>query len=300
MPLFFYDWWLDAVCGEGNWAVAIARDRGGEITGVLPHYRTRRWGVPMILLPPLTPYLGVWLRYPANVQKRERRYAFEQKTMGVLLQQIPHWPFVVHHHPPSVQNGLPFYWAGFHNRSFYTYSFPTGSEPTQIWRGMKSSVRNKIEKATRQLRLRESDEAAIFYQLNRQSFSRQGLTIPYSWAFFQNLDRVLAQRGRRTILLAEAEGGQVHAGIYLVEDQHTRYNLALGGDTDLRKSGAIQLLLWRGIRGALERGLAFDFEGSMIPAVEGVFRDFGAERKGYLRTERTKNRFWRLLRAWRK
>ncbi len=297
--MFFQDWWLDAVCSDGTWNVALSQDRGGAITGVLPYYQTKEWGIPMIRLPMLTPYLGIWLKYPDNEQKRERRYAFEQKTMQTLLDQVPQLPFVVHHHPPELQNGLPFFWSDYRNSNFYTYHFSATSNLANIRGGMKSSVRNKLEKATQQLSIRKVSEAKAFYQINQQSFQRQGLSIPYSWSFFETLDRELDQRGQREILLAVDAEGEVHAGIYLVRDQQTFYNLALGGNTDLRKSGAIQLLLWQGIQMALEKGLHFDFEGSMIPAVEGVFRDFGAERKAYLRTEKTANRFWRLLRAWR-
>lgn len=36
IPIFNKDWWLDAVCGENNWDVALV-EKGGSIVGSLPY-----------------------------------------------------------------------------------------------------------------------------------------------------------------------------------------------------------------------------------------------------------------------
>jgi hypothetical protein len=46
-------------------------------------------------------------------------------------------------------------------------------------------------------------------------------------------------------------------------------------DERYNDSGAMSLLFWNAIKLASEKGLAFNFEGSMIPGVERFFRSFG-------------------------
>ena len=37
IPIFSKDWWLDAVCGENNWDVALV-EKGGQIMASMPYY----------------------------------------------------------------------------------------------------------------------------------------------------------------------------------------------------------------------------------------------------------------------
>lgn len=295
IPLFFQPWWLDLVCQPDHWNVALSFSQGGEITGVLPYYQQKSMGLSTIRRPLLTPYLGVWLRYPENPQKRTQRYAFEKKTVSNLLKQLPKTVFATFHHPVELANGLPFLWQGYQVSNWYTYRFTSGAPVETIRAGMKASVRNKIDKAEKALLLTESFSPEAFYQINQLSFDRQGLAMPYSLPFFKKMDQLLSSKGQRKILVVKDPAGLDHAAIYLVWDQKTLYNLALGGHPERRKSGAVQLLLWKGIQLALSKGLDFDFEGSVMENIEGVFRDFGAERVAYLRTERFANRWWKVL-----
>ena len=61
IPLFLRDWWLDAVCGDDNWGVAIVCN-GDRVDGCLPYSIRRRFGWVLIGQPPLTPFLGPWIR----------------------------------------------------------------------------------------------------------------------------------------------------------------------------------------------------------------------------------------------
>lgn len=294
VPLFYQAWWLDLVCGKTNWAVALAFDKGRGITGVLPYFVTTEYGLKMLRMPSLTPYLGVWINYPEQ-QKRNRRYAFEKKVINELLEQVPQTVFRVHHHPIAIENGLPFLWQDYEVHNWYTYRFQSGVNLQLIKNEMKASVRNKIEKASESLKVEITNAPKDFFRINQLTFERQGMKTPYTFDFFKDLDEALSIRGQRKILLAKDLTGQTHAAIYLVWDENTIYNLGLGADTQLRKSGAIQLLLWEGIQLANTKNLNFDFEGSVIESIESVFRDFGAERVPYLRTVKYKNRWWRML-----
>src|SRR5690606_4078446 len=80
--------------------------------------------------------------------------------------------------------------------------------------------------------------------LNRLTFKRQGLKLPYSEELVQRVDQACLSRGCRKILIAEDSAGRHHAGVYIVWDQNSAYYLIGGGDPELRKSGATSLCLW--------------------------------------------------------
>ena len=56
--------WLDAVCGPANWELCLSFDKEGEIAGILPYYFKSSFGMKRITMPPLTDYMGPWMRFP--------------------------------------------------------------------------------------------------------------------------------------------------------------------------------------------------------------------------------------------
>jgi hypothetical protein len=55
------------------------------------------------------------------------------------------------------------------------------------------------------------------------------------------------------------------------------------------------LLLWEGIQFAAAKKCTFDFEGSMIPNVENMFRSFGGKLTPYSKIYKGGNFVFRLL-----
>ena len=83
IPIFSKDWWLDAVCGEDKWDVAIV-EKGGHIFASMPYYLMRKNGFNSIIMPRLTQSMGPWLHYPKK-QKYAKRLSFEKDWGG------PYW-----------------------------------------------------------------------------------------------------------------------------------------------------------------------------------------------------------------
>ncbi|MEM1321918.1 MAG: GNAT family N-acetyltransferase [Bacteroidota bacterium] len=292
LPLFFQDWWLDVCCGPKQWDVALAKDKAGHVLGIMPWFLGRNKGLKMLYMPPLTPYLGPWFFYPSGLK---RQHSFEKKVIAALVEQLPDCAFFFQDCTLGFDNWLPFYWKGYKQTTRYTYVFDDLSDLDAIFLGLNSSVRNKIRKAEKQLTITTVEDIEIFYQLNQKTFARQQMDAPHSLAFLRKLDKALEERAQRYIYIAKDAEGQAHAGLYLTWDRHTAYNLMLGADTQLRTSGAVQLLLWRAIQEAARRCLRFDFEGSMLPSVESLFRSFGARQQPYFRLYKGRNRLMLLL-----
>lgn len=296
LPLFMQDWWLDVVCKD-QWEVVLSKSKGGTINGVLPFHLTKYGVWKVIKMPPLTPYMGVWINYPANMSKVESRYRLENKVINNLIVQMPKVAYYAQRHPTKLQNHLSFHWQGFRQTSFYTFIIPANSTIDRQLEKVKSSVRNELRRAKEILTVESSEDLALFYKLNQQSFERQSLSVPYDLNFLSQLDKVLVANNRRKIFIARDQEGRVHAGIYLVWDEATVYNLMIGAHTDLRTSGAVQLLLWEGIQLALHKSCNFDFEGGMMPNIEGIFRAFGGELVSYHKIYKGGNMVFRLMSA---
>lgn len=297
LPLFLQDWWLDVVCAGGTWEVCLVCDKGGEIIGALPFNLRKYFGFSVILNPVLTPACGVWLRYPQNLEKESSRLSFEKKVMTALIEQLPPFAYYAQSHPPQMTNWLPFYWKGFRQTTRYTYRLLQPLDPDALFQKIESSTRNKITKAQKSLEIIETDDIVLFYKINQLTFERQGKELPYSFDLLKNLDAPLTAKKQRKIFLAKDQDGNHHAAIYLVWDDATVYNLMLGADTRLRSSGAVQWLLWNGIELAASMQRSFDFEGSMMPNVEPVFRSFGGKLTPYFKIYKPGNLFFRMANA---
>ena len=119
LPIFLNSWWLDAVCGEENWDVALSL-KGDTIFGALPYFIDRKYGFVFLTQPILTQYLGPWIRYPAN-QKYEKRLSHEKSVLTDLINNLPKYSLYRQNFRYTYTNWLPFYWNGFSQTTRYTY-----------------------------------------------------------------------------------------------------------------------------------------------------------------------------------
>jgi lipid II:glycine glycyltransferase (peptidoglycan interpeptide bridge formation enzyme) len=261
--LFQQPWWLDAVA-PGAWeAATVTRD--GEVVGRLPYVRMRRFGVTILGQPLLTQFLGPWIKLIAALPKHD-----------VFIQECH----------PSITNCLPFYWQGFSQSVRYTYVLDDLDDLDKIWAGFRKTVRAHIRKAEQEIVVRTIDDVEPFIALNRMTYERQGIPMPYSAEVIRRLDAACSARGVRRILLAEGADGTPHAVVYLVWDADSAYSLMSGNDPRLRSSGAISLLRWEAIKFARQVTRRFDFEGSMLQPVERFFRAFGGRQVRFARLAR--------------
>ncbi len=289
LPLFFYPWWLDAVCGPEGWGVVLVKNANGAVEGVLPYHQYRRWGRPWIGMPMLTPYLGPLLLYPKKISAPQR-YAFEKRVMQDLIDQLPSFFYFQQNWTPRIDNWLPFFWKGFQQTTYYTYLFPDLGQPDKLFSRFKSATRNHIRVAARKYRISEQGSLADFFSLNEQTFQAQRKSVPYSFEFLKKIDELLQPRSWCRLYLAVADTDRCEAGIYVVRDRHVAYLLASGRHPDSH-SGAVPLLIWQALQDLSGEVRQFDFEGSILPGVETFFRSFGAQLTPYYQVRKGKYRW---------
>lgn len=296
IPIFSRSWWLDVVCGPENWDVALV-EKGGEVVAAMPYYLKRRFGLTLLLQPPLTQTLGPWLR-PSSA-KCAQALGLQKDLMNALIDQLPEYDLFNQNWHYSITNWLPFYWNGFQQTTKYTYILPDLYDIKQLWNNLQGNIRRDIRKAENrfELHVKEGLELGTFLNLNNMTFHRQGLELPYTIKQVSDLDNACNDHQCRKIWIAEDSDGLPHAGVYIVWDENSAYYLMGGGDPELRNSGATSLCMWHAIMHASNVTKRFDFEGSMIEPVERFFRGFGATQVPYFSVTKKPSILLRLREA---
>jgi hypothetical protein len=275
--IFQQPWWLDAVT-PGAWSVATVEENG-QTRARMPYVESRKYGLRCITQPKLTQTLGPWLM-PTG-EKSVHRLKKEKDWLTALVDQLPAFDFFQQAWHYSMHNWLPFFWRGFECASRYTFVLDDLSDLDQLQRGFHDKTRSEIKKARQQLQVRTDLSLDVFWQLNQQTFARQGRRVPYSRELVSRLDTACEQHHARQMFFAEDSAGNVHAALYLVWDANSAYYLMSGSDPALRRSGALSLLVSEAIAFASTVTRRFDFEGSMVAPIEHFVRNFGARPKPY-------------------
>jgi hypothetical protein len=295
IPIFSRDWWMDTVCGEKNWNVLLV-EKNNEIIASMPYYLHKKYGLRIVSQPLLTQTNGIWIKYPP-VQKLSKKMSFEKEVMSEIIDQLealkPDYYCQNFHY--SIENWQPFYWSGYKQTTRYTFVIDDLTDLDKVFSGFSKVVRKNIVKASNEAKIYESTDVGSLFHLNELVFARQGLEVPYTLSFLQQLDDVCALNSSRKIFCAADESGKVHSMLYLIWDEESAYLLMSGTDPGIRDSNFKTLLVWEAIKYASEITRKFDFEGSMMENVAEYFMKFGAAPKPYHQIYKGNRRYKFLL-----
>ena len=259
IPLFIKPWYLDAV-SDGNWDVILV-EKGGEVVGAFPIYMRKKLVFRLIVMPLLTPYIGPYIKYPKG-QKYYRKLSWEKEIIGSILEQLPEYDFMSVDLYYGITNCLPFMWKGFDCKVRYTYMIEHGKSLNDLISEFEVDVRRKIKRAENfRIVVEEDYDIRSFYEINKATFLRKGMNIPYSFSVVDKIFRSCRERNACKILFAfDRDGRRLGAGFF-VKDEKNYYYLMGGITEEGGKVGAMEKILLEAIKIAMEESLNFDFEG---------------------------------------
>lgn len=285
MPIFNKDWWLDAVCGENNWNIALV-EKGGSIVGTLPYCINKKLWFNSIQMPELTQTLGPYITYPVN-QKYYKRLSWEKEIYSDLIKQLPKYDFFQQSFSPQVTNWLPFYWLRFKQTTRYTYRIKNITEE-QLENEYETDIRRRRRRRAANLGITVDELHSVdeFFILNEKTFNRRNMQIPYSKDIVKRIYDTCIRHNAVKMFAAKLPDRTVIAANFLVYDDNTVYYLMGGIDPDAKDMGGMDMVQHYSILFALQSGKVFDFEGSMIDSIEKYFRSFGAIQVPYLQVYR--------------
>ncbi|NUP46106.1 MAG: GNAT family N-acetyltransferase [Catenulispora sp.] len=281
--LFEDAWWLD-LTAPGSWAAAEVPGADGLPAARWPYMVTTVAGMTAVCMPELTQTLGPWLTSPSG--KPSNALGAEHRALDSLLDQLPEHDFFLQSFHHSRWNWLPMHWRGFKATARVTYVFDEVPQPDQIWSGMVQRLRTSIRKAESALRVR-TGTVEEFLRLHLTTFERQSMELPWSVATVRDVVTGAVAQGHGRVLVAEDEEGIARTASVAVWDSRTMYSVLAGSDDVGRQRRGMPLVIWQSVRLAAELGIAYDFEGTMLPQVEWLPRALGASQRPYLQLWRS-------------
>jgi Acetyltransferase (GNAT) domain len=277
--VFHEPWWLDAVA-PGDWAeVRVVED--GRTVARLPHVPRSRYGLRLVVAPPLTNRLGPLLDPAVESGRNETRIRRFDALVHGLIDALPRADLTRIPLHPDLLSWLPFQRRGFVVEPQLSYVIDRLEDLDEVWAGVAGRTRRVVKAARRTVEVRRDTDAVELRRLVGATYARQGLGLPYDAGVLDRVVRAAVERERGTVVTAVDQEGRCHASLFSVWDDRRAWYVCGGGDPALRRSGAGTLLMWELIREAAKRTERFDFEGSMVPGVERYFRNFGGRRETY-------------------
>lgn len=273
IPFFLRHGWISRVLDDHNWDVVL-HQKGSEVLGFMPLHVKSKGPLKWATMPPLTPYLGPWALYPKG-QKTPAKVGFEVEVFTQLANQIGHLNKATFYTHPSVNNLLPFQWAGLTTSVRYTYIIGEFGNTEALWNGLQGNIRQEIKKARETIAVTEVDDAIeLFLLKSLQPKAHSGVN--FNQAYYEKVISALHYLGDWKCLRATTSSGQTAAMAIFPFDADMGYYLAGAIHPDHRTTGALSLLLWTAMEHLTEKTRAFNFEGGMKPNIERYFRGFGA------------------------
>lgn len=272
--IFNKSYWLNAV--SSDFKILIAEENGKILGGIaLPSVMGKFYRNPK-----LTPQLGILIGSGNSDEKYSTRVSKEIEISNALIKSLPKFKQFNYNFSYDFNNFLPFIWEGYNVTTNYTYVIDDLSDIDKTYSEFQYDTKYIIKKAIKNgVSITSEYGIKEFYEVNRKTFTRQNMEMPYDLDFLLKLDNVLENNSNRKILFALNSNKEIIAASYFLYDKECTYYLMGGADPEQRKTGAQALLLWEGIKFASTVSKKFDFEGSMIKGVERVFREFGGKQK---------------------
>lgn len=284
------DWYLDAICTDGTWDAIVLKE-SGNIVAVWPFFLKKKLWWEYVAMPLLGKMMGPYLL--PECRNLSRQMNLLEQMIGQLPSTLAAFQQDFNY---TLTNWLPFYWNGFQQTTRYSYCLDLQQPESTLWKNISNSYRKKIAKATEKVNVCSDHPVDELYRLCQLSFTRQGIPFPLSNARLQHIHDVFTQnKSGRSFFAVDKTTGALHSASFLVWDQQAAYYLMAGDDPQLRSSGSGVLLQWKAIQFTQQelKLPLFDFEGSMIKAVEQGKRDFGAYQRPYFRIRKEWSPLWR-------
>lgn len=271
--LFEEPWWLD-ICAPNHWCTEVIDSPYAEVRFTYT-FRRRFKVFHEIGRPPLTPFLGLSIIRHSGAEV-SKDLTLLSKAVPQFVERLPrHLRFKLNFHP-QFSWWSPFMWEGFSQQTRYTYRLDNIQDLDSLWKKFNSNIKRNIKKSEKILTVVEDSDPEVLYRLFAKTMHHQGKRPGYKKSLLIALYNELSLRRKGTILVAEDAEGRPHAAILLVWHNDECYYLVGGTDPDLRQSGAMALLMWKGINLASNYAKIFDFEGSMQQGIDKFIRNFGA------------------------
>lgn len=275
VPIYSQPWWLDAICGEDNWDVWLYK-KGENILAAMPYYMEQRGEYKYITKAPLTQNNGIIFKHDSN-SKLQKKASLEEKVIDSVNEWLENKKIDVYEqqYVHTFDNWQPFFWNGFKCVLRYTYIIEDTKDINEVISNFSAKLRNDIKKGIKNTKSIEELDNDVFYTEHEKIFEKQGLKCPFSKELWNKLYGVCKEHNSGKTLCIRNFEDKISSLAYFVWDEKYVYLLMGGSIPELSSENTFSYLVQKGIELANEKGIGFDFEGSMIKRIAKAFRDYG-------------------------
>lgn len=286
VPIYFEGWYLDACLPPGKWSYVCHETSDGDF-GIWPYFIKKKSIFNYITMP----HLCKWLGPLTTVEDFPNR---KLALINELEKKMPD-----HHHFTQnlFYNNTELSFDEYEVKEAYSYQIDLNRDIDAIYAKIKSDYRNnKIPKA-KDLKLILDAPVDDIIEMQMASYTYAKFDIPFDEKYVRKHVKSILKQKRGTILSMRDDEDNLYASMFLIWDEKGAYYHLAGMNPQLRKNGASIRLIWECIKYAKETLDVdyFDFEGSMIPNLERVRRNFGAEKIYYKNITRTPSKLFGLM-----
>jgi Uncharacterized protein involved in methicillin resistance len=272
--IFNKSFWLKAVSNE--FKILVCEENGQIVGGIA---LTSTYGG-FYRNPKLTPQLGVLFIGQGKNEKYSKRISKEIEISNALIEKLPKFKQFNYNFSYNFTNLLPFIWNGFKSSVTYSYVIEDLSDLDKVYSNFEYDVKYSVNRATKN-NIKVTSDFGIkeFYELNKKTYARQKMEIPYTFEFLSKLDAEIEKCGKRRMFFGLDSENNIISAAYILYDDNVAYYLMGGTDPEYRNTGVQTLLLWESIKFASTVSKMFDFEGSTVMSIEKYFRGFGGKQR---------------------
>lgn len=290
VPIYSRSWWMDAVCGPDNWDVWLY-EKGDNILAAMPYYMEKRGEYNYITKSPRTQHNGILFPEEMYRAKLPKRQAYQEEVINAACDYIEQLGVDVYEqqYQPEFDYWLPFYWHGYKDISRVTYTIEDTQDLDAVWGNISSKTRAIIKKGEKNTTLEVIEDPDVFYCEHEKVFTRQGLECPFSYDFWMCHYQACREHDAIRMMVRKAPEGGIASLICLVWDERRIYHILGGSMPGYSHLDSYDALIWDAIRLAHEKGVMYDFEGSVIKRISKSFREFGGVPERYYRIRKVFN-----------
>lgn len=291
IPIHAQYWWMCATAVGKQWDVIAVRNGQGKPVAMLPVHIWQRFGVRCVVMPPHTQL--TWLWKDLGVNKAEIYPRMAKEIDAYLRKHHIALFYIQGYFPEELLRALEFYRCVVKERVTYRIA-PTDME--QLFHAFSTNKQRLIKKAAKNGILLSTLSVDGFYAVHSRFLAQKGKKIDYPLSMFEALASEAIRRNQGCIMAAVDSDAQVLAAVFLVWDSEVCYYLLPTYNADYANSGAMAWLTMQAIQFAFQRGLVFDFEGSMSPSIANSYAQFGSSPATYYSVEKVHPLVGTLLR----
>lgn len=285
LPLHAQAWWWECCTIGKEWDAIIIENATGQIEAAMPYHIFRRFGLRAMLMPQHTQYQYTYIDHnaPDDIYVRLANAIdniCKKAHLGFLLVQG--------FYPHQLLEELSRH--GYAIRERITYHIK--DIPANLPASFSENKRRQLRKA-QNLQLVDLSVDS-FYSFEQACWTAQNKQIdyPHSWAKAVLTEAVQRKQGR--LIAAKDKNGTLTAALFLAWDEKYAYYLLPAYNPSTKNNGGVAWLTAQALRIAKERGLCFDFEGSMTPSIASSYKQFGGQAVTYFSIEKFYNPVYRI------